>query len=159
MMKWTPPKLIALALFMAIVLGGTMSLTYAHSGAMGVMKDRMDLMKGMADAMKAMGAMVKGDVPFEPSVIVEKAAFLADHAKKIPDMTPDGSNDHPSEALPIIWQEWDGYVTSANELADEGRKLVDIASNGANLGEMREQYVRVGKTCGTCHDRFRKPKE
>lgn len=159
MMERTSPKPIALALVMAVTVGGTTSLTHAHSGAKGVMKERMDLMKGMADAMKVMGAMFKDEAPFEPSVVAEKAAFLADHAAMIPNMTPEGTNSHPSEALPIIWQEWDGYVTSADELADEGRKLVDIASNSANFGEARQQYVKVGKTCGTCHDRFRKPKE
>ena len=110
-------------------------------------------------AMKTMGAMFKGEAPFEPAVVAEKAALLAKHAKMIPDMTPEGSNDHPSEALPIIWQEWDGYVTSANKLADEGEKLVDVASNGAELAETRAQFINVSKTCGTCHDRFRKPKE
>lgn len=158
-MKSVSPKLMALSLSLAVAVGGATSLVYAHSGAKGMVKERMEMMKGMGDAMKVMGAMFKGEAPFEPAVVAEKAAFLAEHAKKIPDMTPEGSNDHPSEALPIIWQEWNGYITSANELADEGEKLVDVASNGAELAETRAQFINVSKTCGTCHDRFRKPKE
>ena len=153
------PRWMALGLSLAVALGGTASLVYAHSGAEGVVKERMELMKDMGDAMKVMGAMFKGQVPFKPAVVAEKAGFLAEHAKMIPDMTPKGSNDHPSEALPIIWQEWDGYVTGSNELADEGRKLVEIASNGAGLPEAKAQFINVSKTCGACHDRFRKPKE
>ncbi|MGI9449896.1 MAG: c-type cytochrome [Geminicoccaceae bacterium] len=152
-------KAVLIGLTLTVAIGGTASWVSAHSGAKGVMKERMDMMKGMADAMKAMGAMFKGEAPFEPAIVMEKATFLVDHATKIPEMTPEGSNDHPSEALPIVWQEWDGYVTSAAELADEGKKLVKITSNGADLDAARAQYVKVGKTCGTCHDRFRKPKE
>ena len=77
----------------------------------------------------------------------------------IPDMTPEGSNDHPSEALPIIWQEWDGYVAGAEKLAEESAKLIEAANHGADEAAARAQYAKVGKTCGTCHDRYRKPKE
>ena len=158
-MESVSPKLIALSLSLAVAAGGTTSLVYAHSGAKGMVKECMEMMKGMGDAMKTMGAMFKGEAPFEPAVVAEKAALLAKHAKMIADMTPEGSNDHPSEALPIIWQEWDDYVASATKLADEGEKLVDVASNGAELAETRAQFINVSKTCGTCHDRFRKPKE
>lgn len=54
MIERTSPKLFAVA------VGGTTSLPHAHSGAKGAMKERMDLMKGMADAMKIMGCHVQG---------------------------------------------------------------------------------------------------
>ena len=151
---------VTLALLSALLVsGGMTSWVYAHSGAEGVTKERMDMMKGMADAMKTMGAMFKGEAPLEPAVIAEKAGALARHAEMIPDMTPEGSGHPPSEALPIIWQDWDGYVADAIDLAAEGSKLVKIADNGADPDAMRAQYVTVGKTCGACHDRFRKPEE
>lgn len=141
------------------VLAGTASLTLAHDGAKGVTKERMDLMKDMADSMKTMGAMFKGETAFDPAVVADRAGYLAEHAPMIPDMTPEGSNDHPSEALPVIWEAWDDYVAEAKALADEGTKLVEAANNGADQAAVREQFVKLGKTCGTCHDRFRKPKE
>ncbi len=158
-MKITFPRAVTTALALVLAVGGTASLVSAHSGATGVMKERMELMKGMGDAMKTMGAMLKGQTAFEPAVIAEKAGYLADHADKIPELTPEGSNDHPSEALPIIWQEWDGYEESARQLADEGAKLVEIASNGADERATKIQFAKVSKTCGTCHEKFRKPKD
>ena len=80
-MKSISPKLMALGLSLAVAAGGTTSLVYAHSGAKGMVKERMEMMKGMGDAMKTMGAMFKGEAPFEPAVVAEKAAFLAKHAK------------------------------------------------------------------------------
>ncbi len=157
-MKSISPKLMALGLSLAVAVGGTTSLVYAHSGAMGVVKERMELMKGMGDAMKTMGAMFKGQADYDSAVVAEKAAYLADHANKIPDLTPEGSNENPSEALPIIWQEWDGYVESSELLGTEGAKLVEIANNGAEERAAKIQFAKVSKTCGTCHEKFRKPK-
>lgn len=153
------PKLLLTGLLLVSLASGTASLVSAHSGATGITKERMDLMKGMADSMKTMGAMFKGEVMFDSAVVAEKAGFLAEHAPMIPEMTPEGSNDHPSEALPVIWEAWDDYVADAKAMAEEGQKLAEIANNGADQAAAREQYVKLGKTCGTCHDRFRKPKE
>ena len=60
-MKSVSPKLMALGLSLAVAVGGTTSLVYAHSGAKGMVKERMEMMKGMGDAMKTMGAMFKGE--------------------------------------------------------------------------------------------------
>ncbi|MGH1483082.1 MAG: c-type cytochrome [Geminicoccales bacterium] len=158
-MKSVSPKFMALGLSLAVAVGGTTSLVYAHSGAKGVMKERMEIMKGMGDALKTMGAMFKGQADYDPTVIAEKAAYLAEHARNIPELTPENSNDHPSEALPIIWQEWDGYVESAELLAVEGGKLVEIANNGAEERAAKIQFAKVSKTCGTCHEKYRKPKD
>lgn len=158
-MKITFSRPVTTGLMLALAVGGSASLVSAHSGAMGVMKERMELMKGMGEAMKTMGAMLKGQAAFEPAVIAEKAGYLADHADRIPELTPEGSNDHPSEALLIIWQEWDGYEESARQLADEGARLVEIANNGADERATKIQFAKVSKTCGTCHEKFRKPKD
>ena len=155
----TRSKFALAGLTLVLAVGGAASWGFAHSGAEGVVKERMDLMKRMADSMKVMGAMFKGETAFDPAVVAEKASFLAKHAPMIPDMTPEGSNDHPSEALPVIWQAWDDYVADADALAKEGGRLVEIADNSADHPAAREQYIKLGKTCGTCHDRFRKPKE
>ena len=158
-MKSISPTLMALGLSLAVAVGGTTSLVNAHSGAMGVVKERMELMKGMGDAMKTMGTMFKGQADYDPAIVAEKAAYLADHASEIPDLTPEGSNEDPSEALPIIWQEWDGYVESSELLASEGAKLVEIANNGAEERAAKIQFAKVSKTCGTCHEKYRKPKD
>ncbi len=142
-----------------ILIGGSSTLPVdAHSGAKGVVKERMALMKDLAGVMKAMGPMFKGEASFSSDVVADQARLLVDHANRIPALTPSGSNEHPSEALPAIWQGWDSYVASAEELAREGMKLVNVSSSGANRTEMRTQYVKIGKICGACHDRFRKSK-
>ena len=147
-----------MGLMLAIAAVSAVPWVIAHEGATRVTKERMDLMKGMADSMKIMGAMFKGEAVFDPAVIAEQAGFLAEHASQIPTTTPEGSYQHPSEALPVIWQAWDDYVADANALKDESTKLEAIANNGADQTSARDQFAKLSKTCGACHDRFRKPK-
>lgn len=153
------PKAVLIGLTLVSIAGLSAPFVDAHSGAKGVVKERMELMKGMADAMKAMGGMFKGEAPFEPAVVADKASWLIEHAEKIPATTPEGSNDHPSEALPIIWEAWDGYLAGTTALKDESAKLKAIATNGADEAVTRAQYVKVSKSCSACHDKYRKPKE
>ena len=149
----------AMAAAVVVGIGAAASLAYAHGGAQGVTKERMELMKGMGDAMKVMAAMFKQQAPYQADVVAEKAALLAEDAPKIPDLTPEGSNEKPSEALPIIWEDWDTFVEQTNRLEVESSKLAEIASNGGDEREVKIQFVKVSKSCGACHERFRKPKE
>ncbi len=158
-MKRNAGSRLTAGLPLALAVTVAASLASAHGGAKGVVKERMDLMKDMADAMKAMGPMFKGEAPFDASVVARSARHLAEHAEAIPKLTPAGSDDPPSEALPAIWRDWDGYVDDAERLASEGAALLAIAENGADPAEARSQFARVAKTCSNCHDSFRKPKD
>ena len=123
------------------------------------MKERMELMKAMGAAMKTMAAMFKGQAAFDPAVIAEHAGYVAEHAQKIPAMTPEGSGAPPSEALPVIWRQWDSYVADAERLAAAGARLVELAETGGDLRATRIQFAKVSRTCGTCHKTFRKPED
>lgn len=130
----------------------------AHSGATGVVKERMELMKGMGKQMKRMGAMAKGKQPYEAAAFVEGAQVILDGTPKVNALFPEGSNPHPSEALPRIWQEWPKFEASNEKLLSEAEKLLRVAESGEQRAVIG-QFARVGKVCGSCHKRFRKKKE
>ena len=50
---------------------------FAHSGATGVVKERMDQMKAVAASMKAIGGMIKDAVPYDAGVVKVEAAKIA----------------------------------------------------------------------------------
>ena len=89
------------ALFLLLALATSYAL--AHEGATGVVKERMDLMKGQAKQMKLIGEMAKGKKKFDAAKAAAAAHDLGATAKKIPDLFPEGSNKHPSEALDAVW--------------------------------------------------------
>ena len=82
---------------------GFATLALAHEEATGVVKERMDLMECQKDDMKLIGDMAKGKTPFDPAKAAEAARDIETTSGKIPDLFPEGSTGHPSEAKEEIW--------------------------------------------------------
>ncbi|MGD9501441.1 MAG: cytochrome c, partial [Methyloceanibacter sp.] len=53
------------------------TLAYAHEGATGVVKERMDLMDSQKDAMKVIGDMAKDKTPFDAEAAAKAANEIA----------------------------------------------------------------------------------
>lgn len=143
----------------AILLGSLVSGTLlAHKGATGVVKDRMTVMSSVGKDMKKIGAMIKGEEPFD-------AVAIAGHAESIQSMTPDllemfpeDSIFGPSEALPVIWENWDEFSALFNRMTEEVGKLQKVSST-EDRRAITMQFAKVGKVCSSCHTDYRKKKE
>lgn len=146
-------KLVSAALAAMVMLGVGQAIS--HSGATGVVKQRMDKMSEIGKNMKTIGEMVKGTVPFNGDEAANAAKQIAAHASAIPGQFPEGSNPHPSEALDAIWQDWDRFVEIAENLHKEAEKLAGLARSAQAAGGIAGQFTEVGKTCSACHEAFR----
>ena len=111
---------------------------FAHSGATGVMKERMDAMGEMGDAMKRLTPMMRGQTAYDPDIVRNTADTMIGHAgTQMTELFPEGSNGAPSEALDAIWEDWEEFASLADALrtSAEGMKLA--AGNGlAGPGDM-----------------------
>lgn len=98
---------------------------YAHGGASGVVKKRMELMENLGDAMKALGGMLTGKAPYEGKKARAAAVALRDHAgERLTALFPEGSLKKPSEARAEIWQEWQDFEELAMRLESFAGALV-----------------------------------
>ncbi len=140
---------------LVIVVMTSASVAFAHSGASGVVKTRMDVMSSIAKSMKAIGAMMKGEVVFDSSVVKSSAVAIAKHAKHIPHLFPKGSNEKPSEALPTVWTDWDRFAKLANSMEVSAQALAAAADGAVGTDDIRAELGAVGKTCKACHSDFR----
>ena len=138
----------------AILLAAAVS-AFAHSGAKGVVKQRMDAMGDIADQMKVLGAMMKKQTDFNPAAASKAADVIAGHASHIPTMFPEGSNEHPSEALPAIWADWAKFEAIASELKDGASELSVAAGSAQSAMDIAASFGKVAKTCISCHEGFR----
>ena len=146
---------MSVLLLSGILLLGEVS---AHSGATGVVKERMELMKSMGDRMKKMGNMVKGKIPFDSASIAVSTEEIEQAAPKIAHLFPEGSTHKPSEALPRIWEERERFDELTEKMIQEAGKLGDVATGG-DKRSILIQFTKLGKTCSSCHTDFRKKKE
>ena len=125
----------------------------AHTGAKGIVGERMMAMKQMGDGMKQLAAMVTGKTPFVPQKIEIIATKLKTHAEDIPRQFPKGSLQKPTEALAVIWQKWDEFEARADGLAKLASELKTVA--GSDNAAVRGVFAKIGKACSGCHQDFR----
>ncbi len=125
---------------------------FAHSGATGIVQERMDMMERMGDGMKAMALVLRGEVVFDQATMEQAAAAVREGAEMLPEMFPDGSNDAPSEALDAIWQDWEKFSVIADDMVVNATALEQAVKTGDFVAE----FTAVGENCSGCHDLFRK---
>ncbi len=131
-------------------------LALAHSGAEGIVKERMELMKSIAGQMKMVGRMIKGEKDFVADQVAIAAEAIVGHAEKIPELFPEGSIEPPSEAVTAIWQDWDKFVRLTNDMKLKAQALGMSARQSEDIKDIRPQFGALGKTCSACHEDFRK---
>ena len=127
------------------------TVSFAHEGAEGVVRERMDRFKENKKAMKA----IKGSLASDTAVIAQKASGIEAWAKEMVNFFPEGSTQPPSEALPAIWKEFDRFtdLASANEKA--AAKLKNLAQSGADTSALSGAFRLLGKTCKDCHNDYK----
>ncbi len=148
--------------FLAFLLIGTVALSaslLAHSGATGVVKERMDSMSSMATAMKTIADMIKEKVPFDETEVRRSSNTLYVHAKTIPILFPDSVMSRKGDstrAHPSVWKRWEAFVAIAARLEIESGSL-GAAAAGGDRSAVVSGFVRAAKACRDCHVAFRRP--
>ena len=100
--------------------------------------------------MKANTAILSGRVHHED--LGTQTASLADLAKKLPNIFPEGSDVGKSEALPEIWEDPEGFADAVSRFIEASDALHQTVENE---GDFRRAVMNVGRTCDSCHDDFR----
>lgn len=114
-----------------IFLAATATVALAHSGATGVVKQRMDAMSELGKTIKELAAMMRGEKVYEAKVVKAGAALIGKHSgDSMTGLFPKGSKHGPSEAREEIWTNWDEFEDLSNRLEIFAAGLSDAANNG-----------------------------
>ena len=66
---------------------------------------REKLMKGIGQAVGALGAIAKGEKPYDAAVVQQSLTTISTNIQAFPDQFPPGTETgHETEALPAIWE-------------------------------------------------------
>lgn len=113
----------------------SVAAAYAHGGATGIVKERMEAMESMGDAVKKLAAMMRGETEYDAATIRAEAETIRQHAgQAITSLFPEGSDGGPSEAKPGIWSNWDEFTALAMQLETFAEGLEAAAGNGLMHG-------------------------
>ena len=119
----------------------------------GPIRDRHELMEGIGKNAKIIGdAMKAGDF----AKIPVPANSIAEAAKKIPDLFPEGSEHPKSRAKPEIWKSPDTFAIEAKQLETTAAALAKAAQEQKNVPPAAAEMFG---TCKSCHNKYRIPED
>ncbi len=141
----------------SVLLAGIVAAgaAWAHGGATGIVKERMDAMSDIGEQMKAVGRMLRAG-SYDPALVSSAGATIAGHGgKTLVDLFPEGSLEAPTEASPAIWTDRAKFQAYSDDLQAAARAMKQLADRGADKQEIAGAFATLGGTCKTCHEAFR----
>jgi len=130
---------------------GLSALALAHSGATGIVKERMDRFSQNKDNLKVIKAHLAEN---NLAAIIPPAEQIRNWAKQMPDYFPAGSNAKPSEASPKIWVDFSGFERAAAANYQAANELI-LAAQSGNATATRDAFKATAATCKSCHKSYR----
>ncbi len=99
------------------------------------------------------GAVVKGEKPFNKEEVAANAAVVASLAH-LP-WQAFGTGTEGGKSLPEIWKETDKFKAGADKMEKAVAELNTAAKSG-NLESIKKAFGAAGQSCKACHDNYRK---
>ena len=149
---------LAVSVFAASpVLAGGHEAAESGPELTGVYKERSDAMKVLGGNIKILSDMLFGQAEYDAAKALEASqAMNAVASSDVAALFPEGSSESPSEALPIIWEEWDEFTGILTQFATDAAALEAAASDGTDTKDaVQGAFMAVGGACQTCHKKFR----
>ena len=119
----------------------------------------MEHMNSVKAAMKELAPIFRGKVAYDVDTVRRNALRLsAKGGEAMTQLFPEGSIEGPSEALPVIWTDWERFTAGARELEVSATLLAEAAANpqDGTAKDPTKAFLRVVGTCRGCHEDFRK---
>ena len=111
---------------------------------------RKESMKQNSKHTKGIGAMAKGDTPFDASAVNAAFTQWAKTASELPTQFPDNSKSGgETRALPKIWSDRAGFDAQIAAFAKAS------AARPTDLEGLKKSWPAVNKACGDCHEGYR----
>lgn len=115
----------------AVVASAISATAFAHGGAVGVVKERMDGMSALGKTIKALAPMMRGEGTYDAETVRQGAETIKAHAgETLTKLFPVGSGGMPSEAKDVVWQDWEEFSALAEQLHFYSEGLGLAADNG-----------------------------
>ena len=144
-------KIIIPALFISLLSPLAAHAQFAKSE--DAIKYRQSTFIVMAAHFSRIGAVVKGEKPFNKDEVAANAAVVTSLAH-LP-WQAFGAGTEGGKSLPEIWKEADKFKAGADKMEKAVAELNTAAKSG-NLEAIKKTFGAAGQTCKACHDNYRK---
>ncbi len=143
-MKWK--AIVAATALAGIALGSVVAADGTHDSRIGMMKK-------IGGATGALGAIAKGDKPYDADIVKASLATIAETAKAFPNQFNPQSDKSDAEVSPKVWDNLDDFKAKAAKLStDAETALAQLPADRAGVGATLKT---LGGACGACHQAYR----
>ncbi|MCD6071946.1 MAG: hypothetical protein K0S42_2462 [Microvirga sp.] len=138
-------------MFVASLLALGVTAAIAQSN---VVEQRQALMKEMGAQTRPIGAMMRGQEPFDLAKVQAGLKVFAENPKKFVALFPESSkNAEKTEALPTIWENKAKFDSLGNKMSQDAQAAMTTIKDEASF---KAEMPKVLQNCGACHNEFRK---
>jgi cytochrome c556 len=139
-----------------VVVGALLLGVGAVAAQQDLVTKAQTLMKGNGKNAGALGAMVKGDKPYDQATVDAALAQFEDTAKQLPTLFPESVKglkpDGDYSSSPKIWEDKAGF---AEHIASFAKVVADANGKIKDLDTLKATFPLIGKQCGGCHETYR----
>lgn len=149
-------------IFMTTFLLSTIiSNSASAQNAEDIIKYRINIMKSLGNHISVIAANLKGKVSINEDILPHSQSMLLTlssiNIKKLFPINTKASDSSKTKALDSIWIDKDLFQKSMSQSIERTKDLVTAAESGNNQN-IAKSLGALGKSCGACHDKFRKKK-
>lgn len=151
-------KLLNIGLAGSILGFGLLTAVQAAEKPEDVVKYRQSVYNIIGWNFKPIGAMMKGEAPFDAAAVARHAQYVEMLSKALPEGFTKGTGPDVvknTEAKAEIWSKSAEFDSKMKDFQRESARLSEVAKGG-DQGAIKAQFGKTAETCKACHKEFRK---
>ena len=153
--------MIKIILITTFLLSAILSSSAFAQNAEDIIKYRINIMKSLGNHISIIAANLKGKVSINEDILPHSQSMLLTlssiNIEKIFPINTQASDSPKTKSLDSIWIEKELFQKSMLQSIEKTKDLVKAAESGNNQN-IAKSLGSLGKSCGACHDKFRKKK-
>ena len=153
--------MIKIILITTFLLSAILSSSAFAQNAEDIIKYRINIMKSLGNHISIIAANLKGKVSINEDILPHSQSILLTlssiNIEKIFPINTQASDSPKTKSLDSIWVENELFQKSMLQSIEKTKDLVKAAESGNNQN-IAKSLGALGKSCGACHDKFRKKK-
>lgn len=146
-------RMVMVAVALAVGAGASFQAA-AQAKPEQLVKQRQSAMALIGWYFGPIGAMMRGDRPFDAPTVARNAGYLEMLSKMPAEGFQPTTKDQKTNARPEVWTDKPKFDKALENMQVEIAKLNGVAKGG-DQGAIKTQFGAVGKSCANCHDDFR----
>jgi cytochrome c556 len=138
--------ILAAAVLAGVAFGSVVAADGTHDS-------RVAMMKKIGGAAGALGAIAKGDKPYDADAVKTALTTISETVKAFPDQFGPNSEKNDPGVNPKLWDNMDDFKAHAAKLSGDAEAA--LAQLPADKTAVGAAVKALGADCGACHQAYR----